>query len=187
MKYKISILQFLGFITVSFLGTILHFLYDWTNSSFVALFSSVNESTWEHMKLLFFPMFAVAIMQFFYIEKDKKNFWNIKLKGTILGLTLIPVLFYTLNGVFGQTPDWVNISIFFISAALALIYETRLLNKKTTKHSSQNLAFIALCLIAVTFWVFTFMPPQIPLFQDPISGLYGIWEWWVWNTLAYRI
>ena len=171
MKCKINIIQFLGFITVSFLGTILHFLYDWTNSSFVALFSSVNESIWEHMKLLFFPMFAVAIIQFFYIGKKHENFWNVKLKGTILGLTLIPVLFYTLNGVFGKTPDWINISIFFISAAISFIYETRLLNKKVTKHTSQNLAFVALCLIAVVFGVFTFMPPQIPLFQDPIFGL----------------
>ena len=45
------------------MGTLLHFLFDWTGgNAVVALFSAVNESIWEHLKLLFYPMvlFAVA-------------------------------------------------------------------------------------------------------------------------------
>lgn len=176
-KNDISIWQFAGFAVVSFLGTILHFLYDWTGgNTFVALFSGVNESTWEHMKLLFFPMFLFAIVQSFFIGKEYENFWCIKLGGTLLGLVAIPVIFYTLRGVFGTTPDWINIAIFFVSATIAFVWETRQFNKGSMPCRAQKWAVVALCLIAVAFWVFTFMPPKISLFEDPLDGSFGIFK-----------
>ena len=174
MKRKIGLWQFVGFAVVSFLGTLLHFLYDGTGSTFAALFSAVNESTWEHMKLLFFPMFLFAMVQRFFVGKEYENFWCVKWRGTLLGLSLIPVLFYTLRGAFGTTPGWINIAIFFVAAALAYLYETRLFQKGSVPCKSQKWALLALCLVAIAFWVFTFAPPRIPLFQDPIGGTYGL-------------
>ncbi len=173
MKRNIGVWQLAGFAFVSFLGTLLHFLYDWTGSSFVALFSAVNESTWEHMKLIFFPMFIFAIVQSFFFKKEYQNFWCIKLKGIIIGLFLIPTLFYTLNGIFGTTPDWVNIAIFFVAAGAAFWYEVTLFKRESSTCKGKA-AFITLCLIAVAFFIFTFMPPEIPLFSDPIDGSFGI-------------
>ena len=47
----------LAAIVVFVLGTLAHFVYDWSGqNSFIGLLTPVNESTWEHMKLLFFPM-----------------------------------------------------------------------------------------------------------------------------------
>lgn len=46
------------------LGSLLHFVYGWSGSNvFAAGFSAVNESTWEHMKLLFFPVFLLTLLQ----------------------------------------------------------------------------------------------------------------------------
>ncbi len=168
---NISLWQFVGFGITTALGTLLHFLYDRTQSPIAALFSGVNESTWEHMKLLFFPMFLFAILQSFFVGKDYENFWCIKLRGTLLGLLMIPVLFYTLRGIFGNTPDWINIAIFFVAAAIGFLYETKAF-KKSGKPCKW--AFAILCLIALAFFVFTFLTPKIPLFQDPIDGSFGI-------------
>ena len=130
MKRNISLWQFLGFGVASLGGTLLHFIYDWTNESpFAALFSGVNESTWEHMKLLFFPLFVFAVVQSFFF-KEYDNFWCVKLIGTLSGLISIPILFYTYNGAFGKSPDWLNITIFFISAAITFLVETRLFKKE---------------------------------------------------------
>ena len=174
MKKTVCLWQLLGFAFTSFFGTLLHFLFEWTSNSFVALFSNVNESTWEHMKLIFFPMFIFAIVESFFIGKDYESFWLIKLRGILLGLSLIPILFYTISGIFGSTPDFINIAIFFVSAAASYIYETRAFLKKNSESKSQGFAVAVLCFIAVLFWVFTFMPPKIPLFEDPITKLYGI-------------
>lgn len=174
MKRSIGLWQLMGFSVTSLGGTLLHFLYDWTGEAvWAAPFSGVNESTWEHMKLLFWPMFIYAIVQSFFF-KDREEFWCVKLKGILLGLVLIPVIFYTYNGVIGTSPDWINIAIFFISASAAYIYETQQFNNGTTRCSSPKLAFAVLCAIAVLFVVFTFVTPEIGIFKDPLTGMYGI-------------
>ena len=54
---RLFISTIIGVIFVSAAGTLLHFVYSWTgNNSIIGLFAPVNESTWEHMKLLYFPM-----------------------------------------------------------------------------------------------------------------------------------
>lgn len=114
MKKLLSTWQIAGFIFTGIAGVLLHFLFDWTNQSIItAPFSAVNESIFEHMKLLFFPMFVFAFIENYYIGKGYKNFWCVKLIGILLGVVLIPVLYYAINGIFGMTPDWVNIAIFF--------------------------------------------------------------------------
>lgn len=174
MKRTIGIWQLLGFAVTSLGGTILHFLYNWLGQAvWVAPFSGVNESTWEHMKLLFFPMFIYAIVQSFFF-RDREDFWCVKLRGILLGLILIPIIFYTYNGVIGSSPDWINIAIFFICAAIAYIYETRLFNAEKTRCVSPKLAIAALSAVALLFVVFTFATPEIGIFRDPLTGSYGI-------------
>ena len=174
MKRQIALWQLVGFSVTSLCGTLLHFLYDWLGKAvWFAPFSGVNESTWEHMKLLFWPMFIFAIVQSVFF-REQENFWCIKLRGALIGLVLIPILFYTYNGVIGKSPDWLNISIFFICAATAYIYETRQFNASTTVCKNQKRAIALLCVIAVLFVVFTFKAPEIGIFQDPLTGSYGI-------------
>ncbi len=174
MKRNLFLWQLSGFGIVSLAGTILHYLYEWTSESAIAaLFSGVNESTWEHMKLLFFPLFAFALIQSRFF-KDYDNFWCVKLRGIIFGILLIPIIFYTLNGIFGKTADWINILIFFISAAGAFVLEMRMFRKEKFKCRSQRLALITLFIISALFVLFTFVTPEIPVFKDPVSRQYGI-------------
>jgi hypothetical protein len=174
MKRSIGLFQLWGFAVTSLGGTLLHFLYEWLGGAvWVAPFSGVNESTWEHMKLLFWPMFLFSIIQSFFF-RDRRDFWCVKLRGILLGLILIPALFYTYNGVIGTSPDWINIAIFFVTAAIAYLYETRLFRTDSLPCRSPKCAIAALCAIALLFVVFTFRTPEIGIFRDPLTGTYGI-------------
>ena len=172
MKKNLLLWQFGGLTFATALGTILHFLYDWTGATLVAPISAVNESTWEHMKILFFPMLIFAYIQSFFF-KDYKGFWWVKLIGTLVGVCAIPILFYTFSGAFGESPDWLNITFFFLAAGLGYFVEGLLFKKEF----SIPLSFIPigiLLTVAVMFAVFTFSPPRLPLFQDPLTGGYGL-------------
>lgn len=66
-------LNFFRFFFISILGVLLHFTYEWSNDNpAVGLFSAVNESTWEHLKLIFFPMLLLTMIEFLWDHiKDK--------------------------------------------------------------------------------------------------------------------
>ncbi len=174
MKQSPGLWQLFGFAVTSLGGTVLHFLYDWLGgATWIAPFSGVNESTWEHMKLLFWPMLLFALLQGFFF-REREDFWCVKRRGVLLGLVLIPVLFYTYNGAVGQSPDWLNIVIFFISSAAAYLYEARLFRAERVTCRSAKLAAVTLGAIALLFVVFTFCPPALGIFRDPLTGGYGI-------------
>lgn len=75
MTLKTNIYRFLF---ISILGTLLHFTYEWSqNNAIVGLFSAVNESTWEHLKLLFFPMLFLTLFElFFFRDRLPKTFYR---------------------------------------------------------------------------------------------------------------
>lgn len=173
MKKSIGLWSLVGFAVVSLGGTLLHFLYEWLGEAvWIAPFSGVNESTWEHMKLLFVPCFIFAIVQSFFF-RDRKDFWCVKLRGILLGLVAIPVLFYTYNGVVGKSPDWINIAIFFIAAALVFVFETKLFKSESIRCAHPRAALTALVIIALLFVLFTFRTPELGIFKDPLTGTYG--------------
>ncbi len=174
MKRSIDWWQLIGFAVTSLGGTLLHFAYDWLDKAiWIAPFSGVNESTFEHMKLLFWPMLIFAtIERLLFQELD--SFWCVKLRGILLGMLMIPVIFYTYNGTIGKSPDWINIAIFFVSAAVVYIYETKQFHKNTALCKNQNIAIAVLCLIAILFLLFTFKVPKIELFRDPLTNKFGL-------------
>ena len=172
MEKNLRIWQWTGFTFAVVFGSLLHFVFVWTKSYALAPVSAVNESTWEHMKILFFPLLVFALVQSRYAS-EYPAFWWIKCIGILAGVVSIPILFYTYNGAFGESPDWVNISIFFLSAGIAFLVETHLFKTRFAP-SFAVVGLIILLIIGLLFAVFTFAPPKLPLFQDPITSRYGI-------------
>ncbi len=174
MKRSVIHWQLFGFAVTALGGTVLHFLYDWLGRAvWIAPFSGVNESTWEHMKLFFWPTLLYALIQRLFFD-EYVSFWCVKLRGMLTGLVLIPVLFYTYNGVIGRSPDWLNIAIFFLSAAAAYLFEARLFRAPESVCRAPGAALLLLIILGVLFAVLTFVTPTVGIFRDPLTGTYGV-------------
>ena len=174
MKKNI-ILKFIIFsgIFVMILGTLLHFTYEWSgNNQFIASFSAVNESTWEHLKLLFFPMLLTTIIGFFYLEKSCPNYWCARLFGILTAILFTIVLFYTYTGIIGTNFAFVDISIFFVAVILGELVSYKVLVSSFDCNSS--VALVGIILLLACFIIFTYFTPEIGLFKDPVNGLFGI-------------
>jgi hypothetical protein len=173
MRKNVWIWQLAGMTFTAVFGSLLHFLYSWTELLVFAPISAVNESTWEHMTIFFFPTLVFACIQSKFICDEYDGFWWVKFVGTILGTLAIPILFYTWKGAFGKPPDWLNVLFFFLSAGIAYGIEYFLFRGRFSLGLSW-ISIVILLGIALAFCIFTFYPPSLPLFQDPLNGLYGI-------------
>lgn len=173
MKRSLLLWQFGGFTFAMVLGTTFHFLYGWTDSVIVTPISAVNESTWEHMKILFFPMLFFAVFEWFFLRKEYDNFWSVKLFGIVMGITFIPILFYTYKGCFGEPPAWLNIAFFFISGGISYYYESLIFKSRAYKKFNK-ISLALIIIIALAFVIFTYYTPELPLFLDPLTNTYGL-------------
>lgn len=156
------------------LGNLLHFVYDWTGqASWAAYISAVNESTWEHMKLLAVPWIlwtAVTIL----IER-RADCAAPRAAGLLTGLILIPALFYTYTGICGKSVDVANVLI-FQAAVLAAWLVSRGLQRRGSLSAPlwQALGILVQLGAAAVFAVWTVNPPELPLFVDPTNGTRGV-------------
>lgn len=168
MKNTLSFWQLMGFVFTAIAGILLHFAYNWSNQSlFIAPLAAINESIWEHMKLLFVPMFIFSLIENQFLGQVFPNFWNVKLIGILTSILLIPLLYYSYTGISGIQLDLVNIAIFFVAVAIAYVLETYLFKSNALTSMYPLLSLLILCLLAFLFVVFTFLPPNIPLFANP--------------------
>jgi hypothetical protein len=170
-KKDLFFFELLSTILVIFLGFILHFLYEWTNyNAFVATFSAINESVWEHLKLLFFPILLTILIGNYLFNN---NYVCIKSKGLVLGMIFIIVFFYTYTGILGFNIPFLDISSFIFAVIICEIYTY----KKFNNHEcNKKIGFIFLLIFFISFITFTFHTPEIGIFQDPVTGDYGIKE-----------
>lgn len=175
-KKKILRFQIFSVIFTLILGTILHFLYEWSgDNKIIASFSAVNESTWEHLKLVFFPMLITTIIGFFVIGKDNNKFWCAKALGIILAMSFIVVFFYTYTGIIGTNFAILDIGSFFVAVILGEYVAYKIMTNEEYKlKCNKRIAVIGLICILLCFIIFTYLPPHIGLFKDPISNGYGI-------------
>lgn len=165
-----------GVLFVCVLGTLLHFVYDWSGgNALVGAFSAVNESTWEHMKLLVFPMVLFSAVQFAVTGQNYPNFMAVRAVSVLAGALLIPVLFYTYTGILGRGVTWANIAIYYVSVLAAFVLDYCLRRQGVLLGPwKQLLGLTLLWLLAFVFIWCTWQPVELPLWQDPVTGEYGL-------------
>lgn len=154
-----------GIAFVWIIGSLLHFTYEWSgNSSVIALVAPINESPWEHLKMLFFPAVFYALIEYFILGKKYSNFATAKLLGIASGMAFILVAFYTYYGIFGKELLLLDIAIFLAAAYLSYSVSCFHCLYRQHRNLPAKLAPATLTLITLCFGIFTLFPPELPLF-----------------------
>lgn len=157
----------IGIIFVLIIGTLAHFLYNWTgNNHIVGFFTPINESVWEHMKLLFFPMLLYSLLMILKFHQKYSCITSALCFGILMGAFLIPLFYYAYTSILGKNILILDISTFILSIVIAfwLSYELTL---SCRLESYTSLQCILVCILFVCFLVFTYHPPDAIIFKDP--------------------
>ena len=164
---KVKTYTIIGIVFVIIWGIISHFIYEWSGNNFIlGFFFPVNESTWEHLKLCFFPMLLYSFYMNRKMKEDNPCITSSLLFGILLGTFLIPAIFYTYSGIIGKNYIFLDIATFIISVLLAFISVYRLTLSCKINSFSFGLK-ICVLFVAVCFLIFTYYPPDIGIFMNP--------------------
>lgn len=165
MNKKLNLYTAAGIVFVCLFGSLSHFFYEWSGSlKLIGYFSPVSESTWEHIKLIFFPMLLYTVPAYGRLKENYPCILPSLLAGNLLGCALIPALFYTYTGILGYNLLFLDIAVFIFAAAAGFYCAWRL--AQSCRIQKFRIPLLLLTgVLAVLFFFFTYAPPGLPLFQ----------------------
>lgn len=168
---KIKIINIILFFALSFLW---HFMYDWFPNFLTSIFFPVNESIWEHMKIIFGVIVFGSLISLILMNKFHIKHNNIYVE--IITKAVLGVLFYLI--IFIPLYKWLGENM-FISISLMLItyIYVEIIGYKILKLNEMNINILPIILIFlcyILFFLLTYYPPHNFIFFDEIKLIYGI-------------
>lgn len=143
-----------------------HFMYDWFPCVLTSIFFPVNESIWEHMKIIFYCLLIGSVLE----KKGNNYYLNILVK-PLVGVLFYLIIFLPLYLIFGES------MLISLSLMLFTYIIMELLGIKISKQEELNikaLPIIIIILISILFSILTFYPLHNFLFFDSVKLGYGI-------------
>ena len=155
-----------AFIIISILGTLLHFTYDFFGQNpIIGIFSAVNESVWEHQKLLYFAIIFYSIPEYLLSDRRIHNYAVATAIGITVAILSIITLFYTYTGIIGFDITFIDIALYYIGVLIFLFVRGIIIKNRFLESGTANrIAIVYIIILSILFAIFTFFPPKIPLF-----------------------
>lgn len=169
-----KILKIIGVIIAFILCFPFHFLYDKFPCFLTSIFAPVNESIWEHMKLLFGSIIVSGIIQKLIIIYRKGKVNNICFSnfiGALLSIPIFLILFLPIYFIIGEN-FILTISIMLLTIILSEIISYKIMNQKDFNMENKTIIFVII--IYSIFTLLTYFPLKNVLFIDPTNNTYGI-------------
>lgn len=119
---------------VACFGTLWHFVYEWSGKNFLlGLTAPVNESVFEHLKLLLVPVFLFSLIEFIYLTKLRDCLLWRKWKSMMAGIAFIAAFYYCYTGILQRDVAWLDVGSFYAAAVLNSLLAYRLLQAPCKK------------------------------------------------------
>lgn len=160
-----------AFILTTLAGTCLHFVYDLLPNVVTALFSPVNESIWEHLKLIYWPYLAAMALVTGKAGMGRRGSWLFSLLVISVAMLLVGYVYHISLGGGSVVFD---VGLYVVLMAVGFWLPGKL---KSPAGRSAPLLFLTV-LLGFCIVLFTFLPPDSILFAD-LSGVH------TWYTIPY--
>ncbi|MBQ4631064.1 MAG: hypothetical protein IJB70_08795 [Clostridia bacterium] len=155
-----------GFVFIVVMGTLLHFAYDISGECrFVGYVATVNESVWEHLKLIFWPGFIFSFAEYLSYGKKENDFYMVKLVSIFCSMAFVVMGFYTYSGILGFNLMTIDVLIFIMGVFVCQLLSYKLFAAKSSNDKSDNFrGFVLLVFIALCFVMWTYNPLELGIF-----------------------
>ena len=168
-------LKILGVILAFILCFPLHFLYDLMPNFITSIFLPVNESIWEHMKILFGSIILSGVIQKIIVISKRLEFNNICFSNFVGAISSIPIfliIFLPIYYNFGHNLVITIIIIMFITIVISEYIAYKVMMMSDLYQENKTILYVVI--VYIIFTIFTYFPINNNLFIDPITGILGI-------------
>lgn len=160
-------LELFGVLFIIALGSLLHFTYEAADRAWwVGIFSAMNESVWEHLKLAFWPGLLWTLLLRLGPIKRPKNFWLGRAASLALAPPLIALGFYGYTAMLGGHFLILDLALFVLSIACGQAAALGIYRGASLGGGGEAGAIALILLMVIAFSTLSFMKPDIPIFED---------------------
>ena len=154
-------------------GVALHFTHTKKSSALlIHMFSAVNESVWEHLKLAFIPMLFFSFIQKIFLGIQFFNVFEANLFGILFSLIFITTAYYLSKVIIKKENVIFDILLFIFSVCFSYVIVYTFIRSGFVL-AGETVSLVLLALILTLFSIFSFYPPKHFLFQDPLTRKFG--------------
>lgn len=174
MNKKI-IINIIGTIFIFLIGFIIHNLYEWFPNTLTSIFAPVNESIFEHIKMIFTSYMIWILIKYFIFKKNniKENSFVLKeLLTTILSIIIFLAIFLPIYNKFGENLP-LTLFIYFVSITISFIINY-FFNIKKESRILNTIGVIGIIVIYIITTYLTYNPIICKFFLDPTNNSYGL-------------
>lgn len=170
-------IKLLGVFIITILSFISHFAYDIFPNIIFSFIFPVNESIWEHMKILFTSTLIYSLIEYIHLKKYNIKYNNLPFNTYFIPLMQIPlylVIYIPLYKALGESP-FISITLMIIVYIIGQIVSYNILKEKELKVLNKLLVPIIITAY-IGFIYLTYNPPHKFIFFDTLNEKYGIIE-----------
>ena len=168
-------IKIIGVFLIFIFSFVSHFMYElFPNTLFSVLFP-VNESIWEHMKLIVTPVLIFSLIEYIVYKRKNISYNNFILSyaiSMILGIIIYLMIYLPIDYIFGHSMIFA-ISLLFVIFIIVEIISYYIMNYREIRYSN-TIGIILIIFMYVVFGYLTYNPIENDLFYDTQKKIYGI-------------
>ena len=168
-----ALFTWISIIVIFFLGSLAHFIYDLSHQNkILGLFTAVNESTWEHVKIAITPTLIWSFIDG-YIYGANPNYFTAKLASLLILTFFIPLVFYSYTRITKKPILPIDVTTFLVAIILAQFVFITIINQPAVPYWATYLSITGCFIFFGAYMTLTLMPIKEIPFRDPVTGQYG--------------
>lgn len=153
-------------------ASLLHRIWEWSGKAVpAAVFGAVNESVWEHLKILLWPYLFWSFAVHALLKTDPKRLVTARAVGACAVISVTVGVFFIYSGILGYALAAVDIPLALIALLCGELVSIRLINSPSVTGGNHLLASAFILLLLVMLLCFTVNPPSLGLFRDTVSNI----------------